>query len=49
MEEKKFKIDGEWVDVPEGVVTFGALLGWNLNHLKCRDRVLLGCFTAKFP
>ena len=42
MKEKKFKMDEEWVDVPEGVVTFGALLGWILNHWKSRDRVLLG-------
>lgn len=42
MEEKKFKLDEKWVDMPKGVETFGALLGWVIQQMKDRDRVLLG-------
>ncbi len=42
MEEKKFKLDEEWRDMPKGVKTFGALLNEINDQLKERGRVLLG-------
>lgn len=42
MEEKKFKMDEEWVDMPDGAGTFGALVAWVTEKLKGQERVLLG-------
>ena len=42
MEEKKFKLDEEWMDMPKSVKTFGALLNDINDQLKERGRILLG-------
>ena len=42
VEARRFKMDEEWHDMPEGVETFGALRAWAMGRFKKKGRVFLG-------
>ncbi|MEE9276397.1 MAG: hypothetical protein V3V62_13915 [bacterium] len=47
MEARRFKMDEEWHDMPEGVETFGALRAWAMDHFKEKGRVFLGALHGE--